>query len=147
MRDCCPGFAATDPKDQIYAFVSLATDGQSFEIDYGKTEVEVFTEFNKYVLKSNDLTVRNLAGLCQDKNACLPSWVPSWRSRLPYRRSYAQFEEPLVPLAEGWIPNFPHFRLQPICYGFSASGDSTASVNLKESDEQRSITHQRVLLG
>lgn len=130
--NCCHGFEASDPRDQIYAFVSLTTDGQNFEIDYDKTEAEVFTDFAKYVLRSGDLTMLNQAGLRQNQNSLLPSWVPSWRSRLPssYWSGNAQDREssssnnlnkPMVPLAGG-------------AKGFLASGDSTG--DLRESDKQ-----------
>ncbi|KAH8768892.1 heterokaryon incompatibility protein-domain-containing protein, partial [Diaporthe sp. PMI_573] len=60
---CREGFEATNPRDQIYAFTSLASDGRDFEINYDKSEAEVFTDFSRCYLRSGDLTMLNLAGL------------------------------------------------------------------------------------
>lgn len=98
---------ATDPRDHIYAFISLASDGQHFETDYDKSEQEVFRDFSKYCIQNYGyLTMLNLAGLHRDEGFRLPSWVPSWRRLLFWdtpggdESSAETFNEPLFPLAE-----------------------------------------------
>lgn len=108
---CCQGFQATQPKDQIYALVSLASDGGrlSFNIDYDKSDAEVFADLAKYLLWSGDSTVLNLAGLHRDQSPPgLPSWVPSWCSRLDFWRTDAHnvftrmdVAEPVIPIVGG----------------------------------------------
>lgn len=137
MRTCY-NFEASKPKDHIYAFVSLAPDGQDFDVNYSKTDAEVCKDFARHILKSRDLTLLNLAGLrqVQPRDGCLPSWVPSWYSRLSIHREYIQGleslrpdipEKPMVPLAG-------EFMAGSVGDELSASGDSTA--DLKESNEQ-----------
>jgi hypothetical protein len=105
---CREGFEATNPRDQIYAFTSLASDGRNFEINYDKSEAEVFADFSRCYLRSGDLTMLNLAGLYGAEGPRLPSWVASWRSRLFYWRSAgrdslssANLDRPVYPLAGG----------------------------------------------
>lgn len=101
------GLQATDPRDQIYAFISLASDGKDFEIDYNKPMEDVFRDFSKYcILQCGCLDILNLAGLHRHEGFGLPSWAPSWNSRLSFwynttrEKSFTTtFNEPLVPLA------------------------------------------------
>lgn len=102
------GFEATDPRDHIYAFTSLAPDGKDFQIDYEKPEKDVFIDFSKFlILQSGNLASLNLAGLHRDEGFDLPSWVPNWGSRRAHWISpaggnrFAKFRDaPFFPLAE-----------------------------------------------
>lgn len=101
------GLQATDPRDQIYAFISLASDGQDFSIDYDKSEEDVYRDFSKHcVLQRGDLSMLNFAGLHRDDGLRLPSWVPSWSSRVLFWNTagcdhsvVADLNDPLFPLA------------------------------------------------
>lgn len=96
---------ATDPRDQIYAFISLASDGRDFKIDYNKSETEVFRDFAKHcILQCGDLTMLNFAGLHKDEGSRLPSWVPGWRSHLLLRKSTGRDDAFIATLNEPYFP-------------------------------------------
>ncbi|KAJ9131012.1 Heterokaryon incompatibility protein [Pleurostoma richardsiae] len=72
---------ANDPKDRIYAPLSLAFDEPEavMPIDYSKPVQQVYTDVARYCLADRDwpLSILELCryGLSPD----LPSWVPDWR--------------------------------------------------------------------
>lgn len=106
---CRDALQATDPRDQIYAFISLASDGKDFNIDYRKRKEDVFRDFAKHcILQCGDLTMLNFAGLYRDEGPRLPSWVPSWSSRSIFGKTPSHNDslraavtsgEPMFPLA------------------------------------------------
>jgi hypothetical protein len=69
---------ATDPRDKIYAFISLSKDMHSIIPDYSAPVDRVYTDLvKKYVERE-----RNLGIVCTHHrgytSAELPSWVPDW---------------------------------------------------------------------
>lgn len=70
---------ATDPKDKIYAFRGLASDGELSPLpDYSKTSEEVYLHYAMYFVKQGlGLELLADAGLGRSKRP-LPSWVPDW---------------------------------------------------------------------
>lgn len=134
-------FEATNPKDQIFALISLASDGKDFTIDYNKTEEQVFTDFTSHVIWSGDLTMLNVAAVHGVQSCGLPSWVLNWRSRFSIwcDDSPAQtFNEPIFPLAgEGRGSNRGE--------KFMASGKNSA-VQLRGPDKRGQLTLRGIRL-
>ncbi|KAJ4406180.1 hypothetical protein N0V82_010181 [Gnomoniopsis sp. IMI 355080] len=96
-------FEATKPRDQIFALVSLASDGQEFEISYDKTKTEedIFRDFAEHVIRSDDLTMLNYAAIqVGDSTRVLPSWVPNWSPRVTPERPF-EYDEPMHPIEGG----------------------------------------------
>lgn len=59
---------ATDPRDKIYALLSLATDEEILERDYSKEKDAVFVEFSKHcVLQLSILNILCAAGFHEDR--------------------------------------------------------------------------------
>ncbi len=86
--------AATDPRDKIYAFLSLAREfasgsprRQVFKPDYRKSTREVYLEATKLVIESDGgLDVLSLKEDEVDRNGSdipLPSWVPDFSVNRP----------------------------------------------------------------
>ena len=73
---------ATDPRDKIYAVLSLVSEPHSINIDYRKSKKEVFTESAIALIN----TMSNLDVICQSywespatrPKSNLPSWVPDF---------------------------------------------------------------------
>lgn len=66
---------ATEPRDRIYALLSLATDEEILEPDYSKEKDAVFAEFSKQcVLQLSTLNILCATGFHEDRT--LPSWIP-----------------------------------------------------------------------
>ncbi len=81
------GFECKDPRDYIFALLSLINRGHrvEYEPDYTKDTLQVYTDFAKHCLQhSGTLGALHLAGmksLSPDQLATdLPSWVPDWRT-------------------------------------------------------------------
>lgn len=123
VETCRDAFDATDPRDQIYAFVGLASDGGNFAVDYRKNVADTFIDFAKHRLEAGDLTTLNLAGLHKPQGTweartdpknllrtiagmlhirstpkTVPSWVPALHSRLRIGQEISSIEKPVVPL-------------------------------------------------
>lgn len=86
-------FAASDPRDKIYALFSICPVLPGFEISYQKSAPQVFREFTSAMIKHHkNLEILQLAGLNHDSSANqldLPSWIPNFEKLdhpiLPYR--------------------------------------------------------------
>lgn len=71
----------SDPRDRIYAILSLATD-LNFEPDYTKSTNETFKAVMLSYLSSTRALDTVVSAGCQKKSGHGPSWVPDW-SALP----------------------------------------------------------------
>jgi hypothetical protein len=80
----CEHLSATDPRDRVYAILSLV-DGDlvsEFDIDYRNTVIEVYSKVTSFVLeKYNSLGFLMRAFQSTRKHA-LPFWVPDWSCTL-----------------------------------------------------------------
>ena len=85
--------ASSDPRDKIYALVSICPPLPNFEISYEKTVPQVFQEFTKAIIQhDNNLDILQLAGVNHEPAANphdLASWIPNFEKLdhpvLPYR--------------------------------------------------------------
>lgn len=70
---------ATDPRDKIYAFRGLASDGDDSPLpDYSKPVADIFVDFASFFVR-NGLTGRMLLEAGQHRAVQdIPSWVPDW---------------------------------------------------------------------
>jgi len=69
---------ATDPRDKVFAFLSIAKDGHMLVPDYTASVQKIFTDVvEMYINKYHNLDL-----ICTDhrelSNLGLPSWVPDW---------------------------------------------------------------------
>lgn len=84
-------FHATDPRDKVYAILSLMSKHEGFDItpDYRLTVEEVYRELvKKYVAATRNLDIL-VCCLPAASNHALPSWVPDWTSETPLIESHA----------------------------------------------------------
>ena len=72
---------ATEPKDKVFALLSLASDvGPNFEIDYTWSEAQVCSSLTRYVIRHNNtLDIFGCIGTRSRSSDSdkLPSWVPN----------------------------------------------------------------------
>jgi hypothetical protein len=71
---------ATDPRDKVFAFYGLATDGHedSPEADYSKSVERVYREVTKdIIIRDSNLSIIEYAGLSRLR-LDLPSWCVDW---------------------------------------------------------------------
>jgi Heterokaryon incompatibility protein (HET) len=77
-------YDATDPRDKVYALLSICMDGQHHDLapDYGLSVEEVFTNLSAHILL-RDMCL-DLLGNCHysKRNARLATWVPDWAAEL-----------------------------------------------------------------
>jgi len=78
------GAAATDPRDKVYALLSLTEDEHKITVDYNKSRSQVYQDAAEHVLRFNlDVGLQILcfggysSKLPPHKSDC-PSWVPAW---------------------------------------------------------------------
>ncbi|KAH6667844.1 heterokaryon incompatibility protein-domain-containing protein [Halenospora varia] len=104
LRDCLEhtcldaSLQATNPRDRVFAFLSLFTndDRQAISVDYTKSSEEVFIEAMKTLLKSEG--VRMLSYCNQFSiDSKVPSWVVDWASRVPSPLQSFAFKHVPVP--------------------------------------------------
>jgi hypothetical protein len=79
---------ATDPRDKIYAFLSVAKDGHEIVPDYTASVQEVYTKVAKvYISKEHNLELvrTHHRGYSHTE---LPSWVPDWPISRVTRRNW-----------------------------------------------------------
>jgi hypothetical protein len=80
---------ATDPRDKIYALLSLASDSDQLRIlpDYNKSPLEVYTDASRALAANGHVEVLSW---CQHPKSIegLPSWVPDYSQGL--RQPYAE---------------------------------------------------------
>jgi hypothetical protein len=93
------GTLASNPRDHVFAFVGLAEDGNQFSVDYSLSPSEILKDTARHILVAqNKLGFLCSAGLSQRTDPRLPTWVPDWRTTVPwaplfhiYPRSVTQF--------------------------------------------------------
>jgi hypothetical protein len=93
------GTLASDPRDHVFALVSLAQDGDKLTVDYELSASEVFVETAKHILiMQKNFQFLAAAGMSQRTDSSIPSWVPDMRTiplqkPLPssYSRSASEF--------------------------------------------------------
>ncbi|KAL2687588.1 hypothetical protein Neosp_005149 [[Neocosmospora] mangrovei] len=75
----CHVFASSNPKDKIYAFLSMAKDRQQLGItpQYSLTDRQVYIDTAARILK-NAHSLHLLSSVFPSKAIDLPSWVPDW---------------------------------------------------------------------
>ncbi|KAK3339822.1 hypothetical protein B0T25DRAFT_618462, partial [Lasiosphaeria hispida] len=83
-------FAATDPRDKIFALLGLAGDGAAFQehVSYAPTHepVDIFTRFARvFVERGHGLSLLLQSGMggSLERDVELPSWVPNWADPIP----------------------------------------------------------------
>jgi hypothetical protein len=122
LLDYLQGFRhceATDPRDKVYALVSLAADISpgTFRIDYTLTTEELYKGVVRFILfhhKSLDI----LGAVIQKESEVvlrLPSWAPDWSLRTEY-------EFPESPFLRKLISGYPNQKF------YNASGGTSVSV-------------------
>ena len=78
---------ATLPQDYIFSVLAICADAQeaanAVEVDYSRSEVEVFINVAQYLLRHVGGPVLNFAGIDTAGELSLPSWVPNWSAALP----------------------------------------------------------------
>ena len=90
-------FHATDPRDNIYSILAIATDGSHKDLqpDYSRPVEEVYERFAMHMIKHNNNL--DVMGYCfLEKNFSLPSWVPDWSVRhipTPFPKRFVQGEK------------------------------------------------------
>ena len=90
-------FNATDPRDNIYSILAIATDGnhEDIQTDYSRSVEEVYKRFAMRMIKQNNNL--DIMGYCfLEKNLSLPSWVPDWSVRhipFPFPKRLVQGED------------------------------------------------------
>ena len=71
---------ATEPKDKVFALLSLASDVNDFEIDYSWSEAKICSCLTRHlILQNNTLDILRCIGT-RDRSSdsdTLPSWVPN----------------------------------------------------------------------
>jgi hypothetical protein len=71
---------ATDPKDRVFALLSLTAKTKELPVDYNKSASEVFVDVTKYIIESCEdaliLSLRQDTSLIKIKD--LPSWCPDY---------------------------------------------------------------------
>jgi hypothetical protein len=71
---------AIDPKDRVFALLSLTAKTEELPVDYNKSASEVFVDVTKYIIESCEdaliLSLRQDTSLIKIKD--LPSWCPDY---------------------------------------------------------------------
>jgi hypothetical protein len=90
-------FDATDPRDNIFSILAIATDGNHEDIqpDYSRPVEEVYERFAMHMIQQNNSL--DVMGYCfLERNFPLPSWVPDWSVRhipTPFPKRFVQGKE------------------------------------------------------
>jgi hypothetical protein len=77
---------ATDPRDKIYALLSLARDGEAIDVDYSKPVNVVYLDVANHIVDMADsapwvLVVASYFSPEWIPDSNRPSWVPTWQRR------------------------------------------------------------------
>ena len=116
-------FASSDPRDKIYALVSICPPLPNFAISYEKPVPQVFREFTKAIIQhSNNLEILQRAGVNHEPTVNphnLASWIPNFEKLnhpvLPYRNmlNTTHFSKHMSSSFKVWNASpYPH-RLEP----------------------------------
>lgn len=99
----------SDPRDRLYALLSLAGPGHKIKIDYSLSVSAVLTGAARSIIQK-DRRLDVFAMACEDKSTGvsswdLPSWVPSWSTKndpdSPYREFLRQIQYPMARQSYG----------------------------------------------
>jgi len=109
-------FNATDPRDKLYALLSLVSKTEGFEITpkYTSTVKEVYTELVRaYATTTKNLDILVCCLLDTASNNNLPSWAPDWSSETPLIESHAIRRRYILTGSErsmnpGWYAHHPY---------------------------------------
>ena len=122
---------ATDPRDKVYALLSLATDNHSDAIvpDYQSPVGLVYAESVKdTITRERNLQVFSYcSGLFTPRDTAIPSWAPDWRStshdsKRPLEQRHLTFHS----IERDIRPSYRNAKSQK--YVFRAAGDSPPAV-------------------
>ncbi|KAF7505732.1 hypothetical protein GJ744_000498 [Endocarpon pusillum] len=73
------GVKASDPRDQIYTLLTLASDTSDFPLpDYQLPVTKVFQDFATVLITKNHGPAMLSLSSCRAKDFSYPSWVPDW---------------------------------------------------------------------
>jgi hypothetical protein len=85
LLHCCShyGFQATDPRDRVYAILSIAKDGLGIKPDYEQSVEDVYQSTIRTLLEHGDASTLLLHYPDDDnkRNHPMPSWVTDWTRR------------------------------------------------------------------
>ena len=78
---------ATLPQDYIFSVLAICADAEeaanAVEVDYSRSEVDVFINGAQYLFRHVGGSVLSFAGIDTAGELSLPSWVPDWSAALP----------------------------------------------------------------
>lgn len=76
------GMRASDPRDQIYTLLTLASDTSDFPLpDYQLSVTKVFLDFASVLVTKNHGPAMLSLSSCYAKDRSYPSWVPNWEQK------------------------------------------------------------------
>ena len=101
-------FAATDPRDKIFALLALSSDAEAFSLraDYRQTCNDTYINLAARLIEEDYTEVLSLSDPAMNRDG-LPSWVPDWS--LPSRSLPLQqrgFDRSARPFVSCLQPNF-----------------------------------------
>lgn len=111
--------ACTDPRDKIFAVLSLANDIDATDLDgllapdYGNetTPEDVYHRFAVWcILGTKNLGLLSCANDTNASNRSLPSWIPDWRN-ISSEYTFTRFSD-RIPFRAG-LPTFLTFGIEP----------------------------------
>ncbi|KAK3332693.1 hypothetical protein B0T19DRAFT_416301 [Cercophora scortea] len=128
-------FEATDPRDKVFALMSLVAPEERIEIDYSSSTASVYSRLAESIVRRareydfprcareccNLLEDAGLQERVQEYDTTLPTWVPDWggnhciRIKMLYKRSWNRdLQQSLMhpnPAVENTIENGPVLRI------------------------------------
>jgi hypothetical protein len=103
-------FGASEPRDNIYALLNLASDGSELglEVDYSRanTYQKLYTKVAKAFLRRGELWFLSHCNSNPEGHLDLPSWVPNWNKEHGFKtfNSLASFQTSNGTVVSATIP-------------------------------------------
>ena len=135
----------SDPRDRVYALLSISSDGENMTVDYNKDILDVYTDVVRHYIEhgyASRVLLHALLRHSGEEHNGWPSWIPNWcntRKRVGAVRHFLNFDRDAAiynnrrKILENGLP-----QLQD---------DGTSSVTILQQVDKPRISNHRLSLN